>query len=30
MTIVFYLAGAVAILSTALMITRLHAVHALL
>ena len=30
MTIVFYVAGAVAILSTALMITRLHAVHALL
>jgi len=30
MTIVFYIAGAVAILSTALMITRLHAVHALL
>ena len=26
----FYVAGAVAILSTALMITRLHAVHALL
>jgi NADH-quinone oxidoreductase subunit J len=30
MTIVFYVAGAVAIVSTALMITRLHAVHALL
>ena len=30
MTIVFYVAGAVAIASTALMITRLHAVHALL
>jgi NADH-quinone oxidoreductase subunit J len=30
MTIVFFVAGAVAILSTALMITRLHAVHALL
>ena len=30
MMIVFYIAGAVAILSTALMITRLHAVHALL
>ena len=30
MMIVFYVAGAVAIVSTALMITRLHAVHALL
>jgi len=30
MMIVFYVASAVAILSTALMITRLHAVHALL
>ena len=30
MTIVFYVAGAVAIVSTALMITRLNAVHALL
>jgi len=30
MTIVFYVAGGVAIVSTALMITRLHAVHALL
>ena len=30
MTIVFYISGAVAIPSTALMITRLHAVHALL
>ena len=30
MLIVFYIAGAVAILSTALMVTRLHAVHALL
>jgi NADH-quinone oxidoreductase subunit J len=30
MTIVFYVASAVAIVSTALMITRLHAVHALL
>src|SRR5690242_6984489 len=30
MTIVFYLAGAVAILSTALMLTRLNVVHALL
>ena len=30
MKIVFYIAGAVAILSTALMLTRLNAVHALL
>ena len=30
MTIVFYIAGAVAIVATALMITRLNAVHALL
>ncbi|MGB9455378.1 MAG: NADH-quinone oxidoreductase subunit J [Bryobacteraceae bacterium] len=30
MTIVFYVAGGVAVVSTALMITRLHAVHALL